>query len=333
MGRTGGSMKATPHSWKDYVPRFVNLYYVDYDENLDGHEALQEQCIRDNNLKELEKKVWEWYAEQEYENLHEYLADIRKKMEKDGKSSEYVLHKEELEDLLYERNTADPTDDLIRNTSATNMFYSLGVEINAYTYGRNERGESKAMSRHKVRRALKLKKGQSDDKIEELLDNAPYGGELRIYFNARFSSLVTCDERNDFRHIRFHGNVIVAIADSRNGSGYHVRMPLDITLPFRRNNLFVDSQVHYSYADEICGMPNDWCDSTRWETGMRTMRGNLRKSRMEEHQKQEARYEKKFREGSCSFGDMNYKRHRNIHYIDTFPCGSQCPHCGTFWID
>ncbi|KAA4016976.1 hypothetical protein F3D60_31525, partial [Bacteroides ovatus] len=178
-----------------------------------------------------------------------------------------------------------------------------------------------------------LKKGEFDEKIEELVENATYGGELRIYFNAMFDRLISKDPENDFKSIRFHGNVVVAIADSRNGSGHHVRIPLDITFPFRRENLFVDSQVHYSYANEVCGMTNDWCDSTKWETGMIPFTGSVRKSRMAEYKKQEAAYEQTFRSGKCTFGDMNYKRHRDVRYSNEYPAGCRCPHCGTFWID
>ena len=78
------------------------------------------------------------------------------------------------------------------------------------------------MACYKVRRALRLKKGQFDEKIEELVNNAAYGGELRIYFNAMFDRLISRNPETDFKSIRFHGNVVVAIADSLNGSGYHV---------------------------------------------------------------------------------------------------------------
>lgn len=235
--------------------------------------------------------------------------------------------------IITNRNDSDPVKDLIRNSSVTNFFYSLGVEISGYLTGCSLRGESVAMACHKVRRALHLKKGQFDEKIEELVENATYGGELRIYFNAMFDRLISKDPENDFKSIRFHGNVVVAIADSRNGSGHHVRIPLDITFPFRRENLFVDSQVHYSYANEVCGMTNDWCDSTKWETGMIPFTGSVRKSRMAEYKKQEAAYEQTFRDGKCTFGDMNYKRHRDVRYSNEYPAGCRCPHCGTFWID
>ena len=267
-------------SWKNYIPKSVSLYYVDYRENLDKHEELQARCIRQNNLMPLTEQVWEWYLEQEMENLVEALDEIKEKMEQDGKCREYKKHAEEIKDLLYERNDSDPVDDLIRNSSVTNMFYSLGVEIDGYgTYG-NTRGESGAMSCYKIRRALKLKKGAYDSEILELVQNASYGGELRIYFNAMFNRLITNDNESDFKTIRFHGDVAIAVANSHNGSGYDITLPIDITLPFIRDNLFVDSEVHYSYASEVS---NDWCDSTKWETGMKPMKNTIRKSTIAGH--------------------------------------------------
>ncbi len=156
------------------------------------------------------------------------------------------------------------------------MYYSPGAKIEE-RIGK----ESRAMSCYKVRRALKLKKGQFDTLIEELVDNATYGGELRIYFNAGFNELVTNDNGKDFRTIRFHGDVIIAVANSFNGSGYHISLPLDITFPFVRDRLFVDSQVRYSYATEVCGMCRDWCDSTSWETEYKTVRNTGRNRQKE----------------------------------------------------
>lgn len=326
-------MNTANQSWQSFVPPSVSLYYVDYREDLDEHEDLQERCIRKNNLDAIREAVFDWYMEQERENLTGTIDEIERKMSENGRYEEFKEHAEEISDLIYERNDTDPTEDLIRHSTVTNLFYSLGVEIDGYNPYGNTRGESEAMACYRIRRALKLKKGQYDDEILELVQNASYGGELRIYFNAMFNKLLTGDSEADFRTIRFHGDVVVAIADSRNGSGYNITLPIDITLPFKRDNLFVDSQIHYSYADEICSMSNDWCDSTKWETGMKPSKGSILTSKMTGHQLQEAAYEKTFREGKCTYGDMNYKRHRNTFYINDFPCGSKCPHCGTFWID
>lgn len=318
-----------------YIPLAVSLYYVDYNDHLSEHENLQQQCLQKNNLIPLYEKIDDWFMEQETQNCQEELDNIREKMSKDGREEEFDTHEDEIRDLLYERNDTDPVTDLIKNTGTTNMFYSLGVEIDGYheNWCGGYRGESEAMACYKIRRALKLKKGQFDDRISELVQNATYGGELRIYFNAMFDDLVNSDEKSDFKTIRFHGDVVVAIADSQNGSGFDITLPLDLTFPFNRDNLFVDSQVHYSYASEVCGMCHDWCDSTSWELGVKPVKKSIKQSKMAAHMQQEARYAETFKAGGCSAGDMKISRHRGVYYDNNFPCGNHCPHCGTFWVD
>lgn len=317
-----------------YIPLAVSLYYVDYRDHLDEHEDLQQQCLQNNNLTPLYEKIDDWFMEQEIQNCQEELDNIHEKMSEDGREEDFDTHEDEIRDLLYQRNDTDPVEDLIKNTTTTNMFYSLGVEIDGYhdDWCGSYRGESEAMACYKIRRALKLKKGQFDDRISELVQNATYGGELRIYFNAMFNELVS-EEEKDFKTIRFHGDVVVAVADSHNGSGFDTTFPLDIILPFNRNNLFVDSQVHYSYASEVCGMCHNWCDSTQWQLGMKPIKKAIKSSKMATHLQQEAQYAKTFNTGSCSAGDMNINRHRGVFYDNSFPCGSHCPHCGTFWVD
>lgn len=160
----------------DYIPLYVSLYYVDYRDDLDEHEDIQEECVRSNNMEKLYEKAYEWYEEQEGSNMHDYLEETRKNMEADNLAGEFEEHEDEIRELIYDRNDSDPVKDLIRNSSVTNFFYSLGVEISGYLTGCSLRGESVAMACHKVRRALHLKKGQFDEKIEELVGNATYGG-------------------------------------------------------------------------------------------------------------------------------------------------------------
>lgn len=76
-------MKKEKQSWTDYVPHSVSLYYVDYRENLDSHDDLQEQCIRRNSLGPLEEQILEWYADQEHDNLQGSYPVLDKE-DKDG---------------------------------------------------------------------------------------------------------------------------------------------------------------------------------------------------------------------------------------------------------
>lgn len=40
----------------DYIPQYVSLYYVDYRDDLDKHEDIQEECIRSNNMENSMKR-------------------------------------------------------------------------------------------------------------------------------------------------------------------------------------------------------------------------------------------------------------------------------------
>ena len=41
-------------------------------------------------------------------------------------AGEFEEHEDEIRELIYDRNDSDPVKDLIRNSSVTNFFYSLG---------------------------------------------------------------------------------------------------------------------------------------------------------------------------------------------------------------
>ena len=327
-------METNAELWKSYVPSTTTLYYVDYQENIDSDENLQQQCIQQNNLSPVNDKIDYWYGEQ-YEQLCDTeLNDIREKMAADNIEDEFKAHEDEIRYLIEDRNDTDPVQDLIRNSCETNMFYSLGVEIPAYCndWYKGYSGESVSTSCSKMRNALNLSVGKYDDRLEELVSNAD-GGELRIYFNAKFDNFISTEDTNDFKSIRFHGDVVIAIVDSYHGSGFDTTIPLDITLPFKRENLFIDSQVHYCYAKDVCGMCHDWCDSTQWSIGMTPAKTNIKTSKMSDHVQQETEYAKVFKAGKCTSGDMNITRHRDVYYDNNFPCGNHCPHCGTFWVD
>ena len=76
-----------------YIPSRVSLYYVDYQDDLDEHEDLQQKCLKANNLISLYEKADDWYWEQETQNCEEELDSIRKKMSADNHEKEFDAHK------------------------------------------------------------------------------------------------------------------------------------------------------------------------------------------------------------------------------------------------
>ena len=99
---------------KNMFPETVSLYHVDYRENLDEREDLQEQCIRNNNMERLYETVMECYAEQEAESLLKILEEIKEKMAEEKRQEEFEEHREEITDLILNRSDTDPAEELIK---------------------------------------------------------------------------------------------------------------------------------------------------------------------------------------------------------------------------
>jgi hypothetical protein len=79
-------------------------------------------------------------------------------------------------------------------------------------------------------------------------------------------------------------------------------------------------------------MVSNWADSTKVELTSANV-GDIRKSVNAELQQVEAKYNHTYKKGGCTFGDMDTYRHRNVIYINNYPCGNKCKDCGNFWID
>lgn len=181
--------------WRKYMPETVNLFFVDYDDNLDREHEVLQKCIESNNLYPLNDIVDEYWSYPE----GEYLAEIQHKMDEDDLWSEYHKHEDEIKDYLYEHDESTPVEDLLRNTTYPKFFYSLGIDLD---HGWNEafmatpwRNKSCAQSAHRIRQALGIKKGTPEaDAILELCKNSTYGGELRIYFEASVMDMLAGDK-------------------------------------------------------------------------------------------------------------------------------------------
>lgn len=325
--------------WQRYMPDYVQLYYVDYRDSLDDNHKLLQQCVEKNSLMPLTEHVYDFWDYPE----GEYLNDIEKKMESDGVYDEYVAHEDEIKDWLYDHDNSHPEDDLLQNTSTPTFFYSLGIELDHGWHtafmANPWRNESCAMSAYKIRRALGIKKNTPEaKKILELCEESSYGGELRIYFETDVKDMVSGEEygdanmKQDWQTIRFNGNFVVAVWNNCEGAGYYVRLELDKTLPFIRENLQISDQAEKYDIESACGLCGDWlrdCDTPGFSFD-KIKRGGIKKSKAVE---QEREFQRIYEAGGCSIADSNIERHRDTFYRNEIPCGMYCPHCGKTWLD
>ena len=227
------------------------------------------------------------------------------------------------------------------------MFYSLGIDVDGW---HEEfmcppwRGESEEDATCRINDILGIAADSNDmETLETIVAQASYGGELRIYFNASIDEVVSGGEdkrfwdgksKDDFKSIRFKGKFAVGVINTYNGSGDFDYLTLDLTLPFMRENLFISKMEKYS-LESIFGMISNWCssDSPALMYDEIEAKVAIEPSKNAAAIAQDQEYERVFKSGGCTYGDMDYRRHRDVKYINEVPCGSKCPHCGTFWVD
>jgi hypothetical protein len=167
--------------------------------------------------------------------------------------------------------------------------------------------------------------------IEIMIRQATYGGQLLIYFNL---DLKTFLEPNDKWETIVFKNAQIGIINHCNGSGDILEADIQeyIKLPYNSENVFLEKSIKYNWTYEIAGMCRDWCDSTQVSFTEEKI-GEIVSSSTNKLLDEEANYNKTFKEGGCTFGDMDIRRHRKVDYINNYPCGNKCQDCGTFWID
>lgn len=322
-------------NWEDYMPANVSIYFINYDDDLEGHPDILQQCIAKNEYYPITEKLDDWWDFPE----RYYMDEICKSMCNDGMEEEYDKHYDEIRDWLWEHDDSDPVKDLLSNTRMV-CYYDLGYEADGWHEAflcNPWRNTTEAQEVANIRRRLGIKKGTPDDKIlQEIIAEASYGGNLRIYFEANWDELINCKTKeDDYKSIRFNGMFYLGVVNTQNGSGWVEKVNLDCTFPFVRENLILSEMDHYCW-EEIAGMCSDWCRNTEtpaFSYEKPKTKRQLSISKQVEEINRQSEYDRVFKAGGCTYGDMDMHRHRDVYYKNEIPCGSHCPHCGTFWID
>lgn len=270
------------------------------------------------------EKLDEWGDLCIFENRDCHMKYLMDAARENGDIDAFIEYKDELWEEIGEKDRSNPASDMIRNTSDVCMFYDTGITVPS--------GHEKDASIAEIRR--KLKYSGSAKNIREILENAFSGGSVRIYFNADLEDMKRSMTEKDKKWIEFNGSFALAVINQYDGSGYYDYIDLEVGTNFIRENLHVSKACRYS-LEEIFGTYDDWCESdkVRFVDKKPTRTFVSRGGKVNEANGMERKYEQTFRNGKCTFGDMNMKRHRNIEYINDFPCGWKCKDCGTFWID
>lgn len=323
-------------SWeevKELLPKRTSLYYVDYNDSLDDHLDLLQECIENGEYDTLYSAIDDWYIDSPcyaFEYLDKELADdICRKFDIGDAEEIMEEYEQEIRDEYYNRDDSDVLKDLLRNTGKQTMFYDTGIEIDSDSWQWNR--EKIAKTRNFIKKSLKIKCSKRQNRlIDTMLCQASYGGSLVIYFYDDVSDFIETTQNT----ITFK-NPVIAIIDTVNGSGDHCELGKvgEIEMPFNRERIRLCKTIKYSYTFSVCGMYSDWCEDTIVGLKDTVITKVLGESALSLKLQKDAKYSEVFKSGSCSFGDVDFNRHRNVIYRNDYPAGHTCKDCGTFWID
>jgi len=306
---------------KEY-PNGTSLTYIDYNESFDDNEELMEELASTGFM----DRFYEVFDN--FDNECENIEEIKKEVFTDEEIEE-IDNDENLiqavDDICREIDTSDPIKDLLRNTNRRFFYYDLDFYFEDWDGFQDVEKESK-----KIAKKLKIDYKKNEEKLRELVANAGCGGNLCILFTCDPSDL----QGEKKKYIKFKGDYDLCIMDRVQGSGHSVSFNTELTFEFIRENMHDDEGASgYSFSGDVCGLCKfdeanfDW--TNKRGDAIKIKENNLAK----EFSEQEKKYEKTFKEGKCTFGDMKYSRHRDMKYTNDYPCGSECPSCGTFFVD
>jgi hypothetical protein len=318
---------------KELIPDKVSLYYVDYRDSLDEYTDILQKCISNQNKEYLYEKVDDWFVDGA--DIEHYITELKGDIEQkyDINNADYILDEfeDQIRDTLYDRDDSDVLKDLMRNTSKIIMFYDTGYEMESESWSWTMSAVKKERQKIKKHLGIPAKQDTWDDQFDLMIRQASYGGTLEIYFRDNIEDYLEIEK--DCTKISFT-NPTIGIVNHYNGSGDQADFyGLTITLPLNAKNIFIDKEVKYSWTYSIAGMCHDAYDDCKVQFIKGKNKKEIPLSSTNKHMEKETILNETYSKGKCTFGDMDYSRHRNQTYINNYPCGNKCLDCGTFWID
>lgn len=237
-------------TWEDVlkaIPEHVELYHVDYRDNLGYCTEEIEQCIHRGNLDALYDLVYDWDDDRQ-----QYFDDLRDEF---GEDVVYE-YEDQILDVLFARDKSTPIQDLIRNTGRLIAHYNTGYYMEGESW--SWKCSRVAEERESIKKHLGVTTNALDTDIDETIRWASYGGELLIYFEVDIDEVIK--EGKEIVFTDYH----VGVVDHWNGSGDVMHMENQVCkLPFVRENVSLELNVRYNWTYEIAGMVRDWCESTQ----------------------------------------------------------------------
>jgi len=301
-------------------PLGVELTYVDYRDCYEDMEQLQRV------LKDEIEDINDWEADAQYESIREIKKQYSES--EDGEAFEISDEVEEaMSDWLFEHDTSDPIQQLLKNTGSKLMY----IETEDYS---EESGDTK-QNKQIVKKYGKTEADKKD--IQYVLDNQFYGAPVSFYFYADVLDVFNAIHKSESKYIQVSGAYFSTIDRVQGSNWLGDKAIFTLTVPREDfiKNFYLDGAKGTGYGwGEIAGQ-SGYDEAGVCATDTRKRGSVLIKSETSEAQAREARLQANWdKTKKCTRGDMNWKRHTGEkEYRNDYPCGNTCEDCGTFWID
>lgn len=324
-----------------HIEERITLNYVDYRSNFNEHLNLIQDLIRTGNYDAINDSTADWFMDSEMDSKdrikHKMKIELSEKYGIDDEHDAFdtLFESYGVDDVIYERDDSTVFEDMLKNTNNIIAHYDTGYELEPDSWNWTDEKIKKECT--KIKEILGIPKDYHgyNPNIQELIREASYGGSLLIYFSLKDNVVDFVKELENNQTIIFE-DYMFGIVNHFNGSGGV--MPISISkykysAELKRENLFLEKSIKYNWTYSIAGMCNDWADDTAVTFAKELSENKIPDSPQTELQLKEEKYNAVFKSGKCSLGDIDVNRHRNMIYINSYPCGNKCTDCGTFLVD
>ena len=310
----------------------VELVYIDYRDQIE--DAKQREALLQDPSNEWEAlNMDSWVCDSQYESINYLMKEFEESFNSEDAEIEIPDEtKDAFQQWCFDHDNSDIVDQLLKNTGSEYMYYDTGLSFDSLDYAQDQDKEIEKRTKA-ICKKLKLDYEKNKKDISLMAGQAWYGGQLVILFENNISEFL-----HEAKYIKFNKDAEICLMDRGNGSGDSCGYTGELLLRFKRENIHSDQGDNgYSYAYDVCGLVGNIMNDgvlTNKRNGMKVIEVATNEERTAQRER-ENEYIKSWNNGrgTCTFGDMNFKRHKDKPYRNDYPCGNKCEACGTFWVD
>ncbi len=307
---------------KKALPKHVALRYVHYNDQLNPEQVAAYISGDADKIQGVECDLLECFDT--YDGYLGYLMEVKQDTGLPERVFDY--YSDDIRFMIEDADTSDPITDLINNTGDVACIYTVPFDP-----------EDDKDAVRQLMKMFKIKKEQR--KAVQQLVACGDGGGLEIFFELNSQDikvLIDAAFGNQIPPSITFENCSIGLVNHWHGSGDCLDLPgSKITVPLIPSRIRVEKTLHYSWSYEIAGMCHGW-QQTSYKFGNDKITFHIDPAgdnALAAMQARQDKYNATFKAGGCTHGDMDITRHRNKQYINSYPCGTHCKDCKTFWID